>query len=313
MKKKYIDTFLFSMLVACLFSCSSDYLDKQPETSGYTFDKVFKDSTNYKNYCEYLVINPFILYLENGVRPYGSWDDITDNSLSGSMFTQTPCIQAQAGDYYSMRTNVDAPMCNNDTWIQIWKHIRVANTGIRNMGYYPGSQATRDKLLGTCYFYRAFAYMELTRRWGGMPYLYAPISNAAQNMDYPRLSMQETYKRAAIDCDSAAMYLKDVISLSEFQHPTRVAALALKSRLLLYAASDQAHYENGTGENLWDAAALASDEALRAAEGAQYQLVEWANYYYIFKGDDESIYTKEVLFGCRKNHNWGSDAIYQYL
>ena len=76
-----------------------------------------------------------------------------------------------------------------------------------------------------------------------MPYLYAPMK-ASEEMDLPRLSMQETYKRAANDCDSAAMYLQNVIPNSEYQHPTRIAALALKSRILLYAASDQARYEN---------------------------------------------------------------------
>lgn len=309
MKKIYIYTLLLSIVALSSTSCA-DYLDKMPEAEGYTFDKVFRDSVNYRNYCEYLVINPFFLYLENGLKPLGSYDCITDNSISTALYSGVPSVQAQLGNYYSMRTNGDAPMSNNGTWDQIWKHLRVANTGIRNINLYPGGETSRNKILGMCYFYRAFCYMDLVRRWGGMPYFYAPIpaEEADAVLDFPRLSMQETYKRAAVDCDSAAMYLQNTIPNSEFQHPTRVAALALKSRILLYAASDLARLENGTGENLWEAAALAADEAIRVMESVGHGLVEWKDYYYIFKGDDENIYTKEVLFGRRANHNWGSDA-----
>lgn len=310
MKKIHIFYIFFLSLAIPFCTSCADYLDKAPEAEGYDFDAVFKDSINYRNYCEYLVINPFFLYLENGVKPLGSYDCITDNSISTALYSGVPSVQAQLGNYYSMRTNGDAPMSNNGTWEQIWRHLRVANTGIRNIEYYPGGETSRNKILGMCYFYRAFCYMDLTRRWGGMPYLYAPIpaEDAAKDMDFTRLSMQETYKRAAIDCDSAAMYLQNTIPNSEFQHPTRIAALALKSRILLYAASDLARYENGTGEDLWEEAALAADEAIRVMESAGHGLVKWANYYYIFKGDDESIYNEEVLFGRRANHNWGSDA-----
>jgi hypothetical protein len=288
-------------------SCKSDYLDKMPEAEGYDFDKVFKDSLNYRNFCEYLVIHPLFLHLQNGVSPYGSFDDISDNSISTATFSGVPSVQCQIGNYYAMRSNGDAPMSNNTTWGETWKHIRIANHGIRNIEYYPGSETSRNKILGMCYFYRAFSYMDLARRWGGMPYLFAPLDASAE-MDIPRLSIQETLKLAAIDCDSAAMYLQDVIPMSEFQHPTRVAALAIKSRCLLYAASDLARYENGAGEDLWEEASFAADAALKAAENAGYELVPWSDYYYVFKDNQDEVYTKEALFGRRAQINWGSDA-----
>ncbi|MDR1866608.1 MAG: RagB/SusD family nutrient uptake outer membrane protein [Bacteroidales bacterium] len=305
---KYYILTAVALTVALGTACNSDYLDKMPEAEGYDFDKVFKDSTNYRNFCEYLVIYPFFLHLQNGVKPYGSYDDITDNSISTPTFAGVPSVQCQIGNYYGMRTNGDAPMSNNATWEEIWKHVRIANNGIRNIAHYSGSETSKNKILGLCYFYRAYAYMELTRRWGGMPYLFAPVA-ADENMDFPRLSMQETYQLAAKDCDSAAMFLQNVIPLSEFQHPTRIAALAMKSRILLYAASDLARYENGDGENLWEEAALAADYALREAEATgYYQLVDWANYRYIFIDDQEDHYSKEILFGRRASIGWAADA-----
>jgi hypothetical protein len=303
-------------------ACNSDYLDKMPEAEGYDFDKVFKDSTNYFNYCNYMVVNPFVLHLQNGTVPHGSWDDISDNAISTATWGEIPSVQAAQGAFYNMRTNSNAAHCANATWERIWKIIRIANTGIRNISYYSGSEFTKNRILGMCYFYRGFLYMELTRRWGGMPYLYVPL-DASANFDLPRLSMQETYKLAALDCDSAAMYLRNVIPVTEFQYPTRVGALAVKSRILLYAASDQARTETGSsGENLWEQAALAADEALKAAEDNGYSLVPWGaaingdnGYYCLFKDNENEYenYMKEVLHGRRASIAWGSDAYRQTI
>lgn len=55
---------LLIFLLVSLVSCNSNYLDKMEEANGYDFDKVFKDSTNYLNFCEYLVAVPFFLHLQ---------------------------------------------------------------------------------------------------------------------------------------------------------------------------------------------------------------------------------------------------------
>lgn len=306
MKKTY--RYLLAALLPAALLASCDYLDRTPEADGMSFEDVFCDSTNYRDYCEYLVLTPMVKYLENGSTPNGTFDDITDNSISTVTFTCASNF-ALAGDYYSMRTNGGCPMCNNEAWEEMWRHVRVANTGLRNIGFYPGSEASRNKILGLCYFYRGFAYMELCRRWGGMPYFYAPLDLSAPSLDFARLDMRTTYELAAKDLDSAAMYLQDRIPDNEWQHPTRVAALAMRSRCLLYAASWQATNEGGKSRpDLWAEAAAAADEALKAAEGNGYGLASMEEYHYIFKDDRSDVYTREVLFGRRAQINWGSDA-----
>lgn len=318
-------TILGTFLLTCFtfFSCESDYLNRRPETVGYDFDGVYTDSANYWKYCSYLVVNPLFLHLQNGANPYGSWDDIGDNSMSTRYSGNIPCVNAQQGDYYGLATNGAAKMCNDETWTNMWRHLRIANTGLQNIEHYSGSDFTKKKILGLCYFYRGYVYMELTRRWGGMPYLTRPLLST-ENMDLPRLSMQETYENAALDFDSAAYYLRDWIPDDEFQYPTRIAALAMKSRCLLYAASDQARLEEhptNPGKDLWAKAAEAADEALKAAEDVMvdgsnyYGLVEWGaslngddGYYYVFKGNDPRRLTKEVLFGRRARINWSSNT-----
>jgi hypothetical protein len=303
MKKNIIKIIL---LICTISFAKCEYLDQAPEAEGLNFEKVFGDSSNYERYVDFLVMRPFFLHLENAAKPVGSHDcGISDNSISCATFTGTPSVMASIGNYYALRTNNDAVWCNNATWAEIWQHVRVANAGIRNIAHYPGSEESKNKILGMCYFYRAWSYAELVRRWGGMPYLYAPLE-ADGEMDLPRPSMQETYEKAVIDCDSAASFLQDIISPAEFPRPTRIAALALKSRILLYAASDQARYETPDGKNLWESAALAADACLRDAEASGYGLVDWNNFYYILKDTKEEYYLKEVILGRRQRHGWAS-------
>lgn len=307
--KKYIIPFVI-VLGVFFTSCESDYLDKMAESDGYDFEDVFLDSVNFKNFNDKLIVTPMLKRHTNDTRPLGDFDDVSDNSVSGADWTGVPSLQAAAGDFYPMRTNDVAVMCNNTTWARIWNQIRVANICIQNIEFYTGSESSRNRILGTSYFFRGYGYFELTRRWGGMPYFYEPLS-ADDEMDVPRLSYQETMLLAAADLDSAAMYLEPVIAESDWGRPTQVAALAYKAKTLVYAASEFATIQSGATTDLWDDAALAADEAIKLAEANGYGLAPMEKYYYIFKEDEEEVYTKEILYGRRYTHAWGSNSYKQ--
>lgn len=305
MKYIYISLTIAAISVS-LSGC--DYLDKREETEGMTTEEVFGNAINYENYVEWMIQNPLIRYLQDESRPQGSWDDVSDNSMS-TMTTGNPSLWSAQGDYLTMMTNARATICNEDTWGRMWQHVRIANMGISHIDMYPGDQAGREKILGICYFYRAFAYFELCRRWGGMPYMTEPVEDLSQNLDMARDDMRTTYLKVADDFEEASKYLKPTLEPTEWQHPTSVAALAMKSRALLYAASPQATEENGVSrENLWEAAADAAMEAIKMAEDNGYALADGANYYDIFKGQNTDVYTKEVLFGRRAHIQWGAMA-----
>ena len=93
-------------------------------------------------------------------------------------------------------------------------------------------------------FLRAFFYFELVKRYGGVPLL-----NNALNIDddfskISRNSLDSCIKFIVSECDSAAAQLPlttniaPYINANDLGRATRLAALALKSRVLLYAASD---------------------------------------------------------------------------
>ncbi len=320
MKREIIIITLFAMMLAPFFtSCESHYLDKVEESEGYSEKDVFTDSLKFRDFCDDLVMVPTIQRFRDGASPQGDFDDISDNSISGMTSPGTPSVQASIGDFYSMRTNGDATQANNSTWDRMWSNVRKANVCIEKIDMYTGSQSSRDGFLGQSYFFRALNYFELIRRWGGMPYITEPLS-ANSNMDLPRLSYQESMKLVAEDFQMAADLLPPTVPVDRWQYPTSVGALAMKAKALIYAASPFAVEEAGSpGENLWEAAALAADAAIKHAENNGYGLVPWSQYKDLFMGRgtsimDPDIFMKELLHGRNYSHAylWNSMCL-RYL
>lgn len=116
-------------------------------------------------------------------------------------------------------------------------------------------------------FLRAFFHFELLKRFGPVPIVKSSLSISGDYSGMARPSMDECVKFIVNECDTAAKYLdlkpwRDDTALG---HATKGAALALKSRVLLYAASPlYLDYENLDETNLptnaekWELAAKAA-------------------------------------------------------
>ena len=162
MKALFKYTILSLSLFMSVVSC--DYLDKREETDGLTLEEVFGNANNFELYIDWMTQNTMVKYLQAGANPHGTWDDVADNSMCTMQFT-VPCLLSAAGDYMTMITNGRSVMCNTGVWEKMWKYVRISNMGLKHIDMYPGDEAGRNKIIGTCYFYRAFAYFEICRRW----------------------------------------------------------------------------------------------------------------------------------------------------
>lgn len=140
-------------------------------------------------------------------------------------------------------------------------------------------------------FLRAYFYFELIKRYGGVPIITTPLILNDDYKSIPRNTLAECIQFISDECDSAAVILPvvytDVTSLGRI---TKGATLALKSKALLYAASDlfntpswaggYAHLEliSVTGDRTakWQAAADAAKAVIDLA-GTGYVLDTYAN------------------------------------
>jgi starch-binding outer membrane protein, SusD/RagB family len=121
-------------------------------------------------------------------------------------------------------------------WDPMFQAIRKANIAIDKL---PAStfnnDVLRDKLLGEAYFLRAYYYHQLLRYYGGVPIIDKPYG---LNEEYTiaRNTFAECVNFILADLDKAAQLLDGKSTVAG--RTSKLAALALKARVLLYAASD---------------------------------------------------------------------------
>lgn len=155
-----------------------------------------------------------------------------------------------------------------------WQGIRIANRTIMEINSPSDITAEQqDQILGQAYFIRAMCYFQILKRWGGMPYFTEPL-NQNDYLGFERLSYQETATNIVEDAELAFQYLPLEWDSDNIGRPVKSAALALKSRVLLYAASKTNNTENDLSR--WQAAAEASDELIKFLENEDpyHQLVD---------------------------------------
>ncbi|WP_373551915.1 RagB/SusD family nutrient uptake outer membrane protein [Haliscomenobacter sp.] len=93
-------------------------------------------------------------------------------------------------------------------------------------------------------FLRAFMYFELVKRYGGVPLLNEALEVDADFSKTQRNTLDDCIKFIVSECDSAALQLPlnpttlPYVAATDLGRVTKLSALALKSRVLLYAASE---------------------------------------------------------------------------
>ncbi|WP_019943716.1 RagB/SusD family nutrient uptake outer membrane protein [Dyadobacter beijingensis] len=189
------------------------------------------------------------------------------NRYSGAM------LAAGSDEAVNSNLNSDINIFNNGTWSSLrtlddsyatnYNGLRQVNLFLENAhraNIIPLTDIPR--LRAEAFFLRAFFHFELWKRYGGI-IIADHVFNQNDNLDLPRNTPEETLAQILKDCDSAAVKLP----LSPAQYgagdkgrATKAAALALKSRALLYAASP---LSNASGDiALWQKAAAASKELI---------------------------------------------------
>ena len=90
---------------------------------------------------------------------------------------------------------------------------------------------------GEMYFNRAFVYFALVKRYGGVPIVNEVLNYPGQSIEelkIPRSSEDAVYQQVKADLDMAYELLPET---NELGRATKYAALALKSRAMLFAGS----------------------------------------------------------------------------
>ncbi|HEV7621811.1 MAG TPA: RagB/SusD family nutrient uptake outer membrane protein [Flavisolibacter sp.] len=236
MKNNILSLLLIVLIGGILpVSCSKTLLDKNP------LDKLSDPALwNDINLIEAYVNNQY------HVLPSVDWYDKV-RGLTLSSICDESIHQYGYNGIYDVNKGAMAP--SNTTEFETWKfdygYIRNCNVFFSNIGKAPQTNSNLiNRMKGEVYFIRAYSYFELAERYGGVPLITTPFE-LVDKFDVARSSYDATVDYIVSQCDSAAALLP--LSYGEdknFGRASKGAAMALKSRILLYAASPQWNVSN---------------------------------------------------------------------
>ena len=198
-----------------------------------------------------------------------------------------------------------------------WRAIRYANILLENIDKVPDADTEFIRQAkGQALFIRALNYFEMLKRYGGVPIVKKAL-DATDELKIPRSSFGEVVNFIVSDCDSAALLLPNRWPSTFTGKATKGAALMLKSRTLLYAASPLFNtnkpYLDLPGHNdligygnydkiRWQKAADAAKDVINWAPSANCFLIAdkgiYENYRYVWEmPDNEEIILSSKLTG----------------
>jgi len=184
----------------------------------------------------------------------------------------------------------------DDIWTQNYGVIRKANLFMQKIDAAPGDADLKKRMKAEAQFLRAFSHAELVKCFGGVPLMLK--AGTPEEAIIPRNTYDECVTQISKDCDEAAANLPVTYASSELGRATKVAALSVKARMLLYYASPLNNPSND--KTRWANAAAAAKAVMAygpAPGSGDYGL--YGDYYKLFF---DKVGNKEVIF-ARKFQN----------
>ena len=198
-------------------------------------------------------------------------------------------------------------------WGTYYAGIRQANEFVNNIDVVPvlakyNGYSMKYVWKSEARFLRAMFYFELVKRYGGVPLMGNHVYTISDNISLPRNSFEDCVKYIVSECDA----IKDSLLVypisdpdADSHRPTKGSAMALKARVLLYAASPLFNGGNIDPNNVltgytnfdaarWSAAAAAAKDVMNLGT---YSLLN--NYKDIFVTQNNS----EILFMRQGGNN----------
>lgn len=325
MKSKIIYSLLLATAVLTLTNCKKRFLEEMQPFDKYGEEQVFQNEVLTGYYID-RIYNYFFVNYRSPIQAEttaGSYDDSKTRMTEeiggtvGNYINPNKLLQqaTEADTYYG--GTLTASIANTP-----YTRIRLANFLLEKIdvvGAKTLSESFRNSAKGQAYYFRALQYFYLVRTYGGVPLILKvqEASSTDESIRIPRATASECFAQIAKDFDSAAALLpaKWATPSTNYGRFTSAAALAMKSRVLLTAASPlfNADWENSASDK-WQAALDAGLKAETALTAAGYGLYgttakEWGEMSYV-NDNVGSGGNKEAIFAILLSTNTTSSAGY---
>ena len=289
------------LAIGSLTACDDDFLEIVP-TDRVSDASILADSTLFEAY----VINRYL-----GVRltekegdayqpgfgrgfEYALWGSLTDEAIYNN---DDNTWFIQQGQLSPENTGIAGTF-----WARSYRSIRECNYALTNIEELEMSASGKDRLIAELKFIRAFRYHDLIRNYGEVVLLGDRVSQLGEDFSdpslYNRVSIEEGIQYVINELDEALVNLP-MQNSGNWQEgrATGGAALALKSRLLLYAASPL--YTGGNNDaGKWADAASAAKEVMDLGIYNLYQQ-GYGNLFLTSGSNEEVIFARYYNINAR--------------
>ena len=312
MKNRIIYVFLILTVMTGMFSCAD--LD-MPSDGRITLEEIF--SSYYRTRAYFSQCRGYVpqvgFTLDN--TPLASYcdeaHDASDN-VSGSVY-----------EWYTGRTSptwnpITVRDANGDPWDRYFQGIRKCNIFLASvtnpsLATYNAREVEKNGWIAEVRVLRAYYYLQLIKRYGGVPINDTPYEVNQDFSDLRRASFEECADFIMADCDAALATAESeglpigfrwAITDAERSTITRGFAHAVRSQTALYAASPL--WYTPDSKYTWEKATEITKEALDACLAHGYELfntpvdpdVAQNSYawYFIQRSDPSRSADKETLY-----------------
>jgi hypothetical protein len=231
-----------------LFSCKKNFLDKAPGVD-LTEDNIFLTKANLESFMATVYkysMHSIFRYRDQGNIPFSNVNSTDCIHPSTSISDEGDA--SEAAFVNNNRWNEGTVTAGGGTGIEKvedfryfirWIAIRQIVLVIKRVNEVPDADdAYKKQVTAEVKFLRAMNYFEMLKRYGGVPIVDQMFQPGVQ-VNVPRSSFDDCVKFILKDIDEATPNLPPSFSASLAGRATAMAALALKAKVLLYAASPQ--------------------------------------------------------------------------
>jgi len=291
--KKLINISLVILSLFMMQSCE-DYLDKDITVdTKLTYEQIFSDV----HYAPGFLNNAFN-ELPDGYSRFGG-------ALLAAACDEGVCSNSGSPINLFNKNAINATTNPDDVWDSMYRGIRKCNIFLKECGpdgiitrtnsipENTDGLAVRDYYKGQALFLRAFYHFELLKRYGNIFYISKVLDpfNEEELFSGVQIPYDQAVDSIVADCDLASGLMPAAYPDDSYKgRPISWTPLALKSRVLLYAASPLNNPENDKAK--WTRAANAAKVIV---DSKKYTLTSLSTIF-------TAVYNNEIIFAARANN-----------
>ncbi|TKC07102.1 RagB/SusD family nutrient uptake outer membrane protein [Pedobacter frigoris] len=280
--------FLFTCTLV-FFSCKKDVIESEP-LQNLKEDNVFDPTDSIGFYTEQY-LNGIYANIPVGYNRISSnyLDAGSDDAIASALNTT---VERFTRSTLTSNNNPD------DAYAKNYAGIRSANILLANMdkiNLIASNAANKGYWKAEARFLRSLLYFELIKRYGGVPLIGDKVFNYTDDMNIARNTYDECVNYIVTECDAIIPDLRtDPIDNTNLGRATKGAAMALKAKALLYAASPLFNVNNDLDK--WKAAYTAAEDITKIATGKFALETSYINAF-------TSRTSREIIFAQQQANN----------